>query len=252
PLGQQNETGYEVGHDGLQAKPDADRKGAGNQGDLLQIETEPRKCNADRRDRADIAEDGDDRQLKTWLQSSSGQQLRLEPALNNTRNDQEQEQQQGARHHRFERKMDLADLESKRDVANRVEQVGGGYFPWADDQQERSQDQHHANACREQRAPKPEGAGADAKTRGERLPFGALLADRGKQRLRDHEQKIQSSERCRGHNDSQRHECGKARITRDERERDQRRQQQAQRVGPGRDNERAASLRPDLPQPDDE
>src|SRR5258707_330865 len=39
PLGQQNETGYEVGHDGLQAKTDADGEGAGNQGDLRSDDT---------------------------------------------------------------------------------------------------------------------------------------------------------------------------------------------------------------------
>src|SRR5260370_910900 len=175
PLGQQNETGYEVGHDGLQAKTDADGEGAGNQGDLLQIESESRKCNADRRDRADIAEDRDDRQLKTWLQSGSGQQLRLEPALYNARNDQEQEEQEGARQDRFKRKVDLADLASKRDVANRVGQVGGGYFPMADDHEHRGQEQHHSNACREQRTAKAKRASADAKACDESLPFGALL-----------------------------------------------------------------------------
>src|SRR5213080_2206352 len=175
PLGQQDETGYEVGDDGLQAKTDANRKRAGNQGDLLQIETESRKGNADRRDRADIAEDGDDRQLKAWLQSGSGQQLGLEPALDNACNNQEEEQQEGGCHHRFKREVEFADLESERNVANRVEQVGSGYFPRADDQEERSQDQHHANACREQRAAERERAGADAETGSKRLAFGALL-----------------------------------------------------------------------------
>src|SRR5262249_28682907 len=41
PFGQQDEAGYEIRHDGLQPKPDTDRKSAGNQRNLLQVEAEP-------------------------------------------------------------------------------------------------------------------------------------------------------------------------------------------------------------------
>jgi hypothetical protein len=44
--------------------------------------------------------------------------------------------------------MDLTDLEPERDVADSVEQIGSGYFPWSDDQEERSENQDHANGCR--------------------------------------------------------------------------------------------------------
>src|SRR5262249_17221990 len=54
PFGQQDEAGYEIRHDGLQPKPDTDRKGAGNQRNLLQVEAEPRQRHNDRRDRAEI------------------------------------------------------------------------------------------------------------------------------------------------------------------------------------------------------
>src|SRR5215467_7308832 len=51
--------------------------------------------------------------------------------------------------------MDLPDLESERDVTDGVEQIGGGYFPGTDDQQERGQDQDHADSRRQQRPQKP-------------------------------------------------------------------------------------------------
>jgi len=61
PLRQQDEAGYEVLYDGLQPKSDTDRKGAGNQGDLLQIETDARERHHERRDCAEISEYCDDR-----------------------------------------------------------------------------------------------------------------------------------------------------------------------------------------------
>src|SRR5215468_9251378 len=101
PFGQQDEAGYEIRHDGLQPKPDTDRKGAGNQRNLLQVEAEPRERNNDRYDRADIAEDRDDRELEAGLQSGPRQQLRLQPTLHDARDDEQQQKDKSGRQQRF-------------------------------------------------------------------------------------------------------------------------------------------------------
>src|SRR5215831_15864487 len=103
PFGQQDEAGYEIRHDGLQPKPDTDRKGAGNQRNLLQVEAQPRERDHDRRDRADIAEDRDDRELEAGLQSGPRQQLRLQPTLHDARDDEQQQKDKSGRQQRFKR-----------------------------------------------------------------------------------------------------------------------------------------------------
>src|SRR6266567_8043540 len=93
--------------------------------------------------------------------------------------------------------MDLPDLESERDVTDGVEQIGGRYFPWTDDQEERGQDQDHADSRRQQRSPEANRAGADAQAGSQRLPFRGLLADGREQRLGDDYQQVKRPEyRC--------------------------------------------------------
>ena len=119
--------------------------------------------------------------------------------------------------------MDLPDLEAERDIADGVEQIGGGDLPGTDDHEERGKDQNDANSCRQHRSPETERAGADAEVRSQRLSFGGLLTDCGKQCLGDHQQQIKGPDRCRRDDDSQGHECGEACIAGNQRERDEHR-----------------------------
>ena len=180
------------------------------------------------------------------------QQFRLEPALHETRDDQQQHQHEGRRQHRPERQVNFPDLESERNVPDRVEQIGGGYFPRAYDQEERRQDQHHAHECRQQCSAEPEAASADTEAVGQRAPFGGVLADRGKKRLGNDQQQVKRPEDRRGDDHPQCHEGGQACITHHERKRDQRRHQQTQRIGPCRGHQDLAAAVFDSSQPDDE
>src|SRR5262249_9433853 len=76
------------------------------------------------------------------------------------------------------------------DVTDGVKQIGGGYLPWTDDQEDRGQDQNHANSRGQQRSPEANRAGADAQTGSQRLSFGGLLADAREQRLGGDNQQV--------------------------------------------------------------
>src|SRR5262245_26559561 len=70
---------------------------------IFQVEAEPRERNHDRDDRADIAEDRNDRELKTLLQPGPRQQLRFQPALYNARDDEQQQKDNSGRQQRLKR-----------------------------------------------------------------------------------------------------------------------------------------------------
>ena len=81
PFGEQDQAGHEVRHDRLQAEADADRERAGDQCDLLQVDAEVGEREGQRRDEADIPDDGRDRELQARLDPGARQEPGLQPAL---------------------------------------------------------------------------------------------------------------------------------------------------------------------------
>jgi hypothetical protein len=76
----------------LQSKADTDRQRAGNERDLLQVDTQRGERERDCRDPAEVAEDRHDRELQARLDARARQELLFEPALHHARDDQQQDQ----------------------------------------------------------------------------------------------------------------------------------------------------------------
>ena len=169
----------------MEAKPDADRQRTGDERDLLQVEAEPRERERYCRDRADIAEDRYDRDLQAGLDLRARQELGFQPVLHDAGEDQQHPQYHRGGQERVKREVELADLETERNVADRVEQVGGGHFPRANDQKEREQDQHHPDERGGHGAAQSQAGGAHPEPCREALPGCGLRADPRKQRVRD-------------------------------------------------------------------
>ena len=96
-LPQQDQAGNEIVGDALQAEADADREAAGDPGEPVGVEAEPRARRDQQRDHdADIAEDRADRVLDAGVEPGARQIAVAEPVLRGARRHQDEEEHASA------------------------------------------------------------------------------------------------------------------------------------------------------------
>ena len=183
-LPQQDQAGDEIVGDALQAEADADREAAGDPGEPVGVDAEPRSRRDQRHHDANVAEDGADRIVDAGVEPGARQIAFAEPGLHRPRRRQDEHERQRRRHQGRDRQRHAAEADAEIGGAQRRPQILARQSERADNDDQRGDDRRQPHQALQQHDDLFEAAAAQAERRhhvlGERRlrlqqPLAALL-----------------------------------------------------------------------------